>query len=471
MVSCRFAPSPTGLLHVGGARTALFNWAFARHAGGQFRLRIEDTDKARSTKENEESIIDALKWLDIEPDGEIVRQSARSDLYAKEAQRLMEEGRAYRCYASPQELEELRQAQEARGQKPMYDRRWRDRTDHPQGKEHCLRFATPLEGACVIDDLVRGEVTVANSELDDPVIIRADGSATYNFAAATDDGEMGITHVIRGEDHLTNTIRQVHIHEALGNDIPKFAHLAMILGRKVGDDGIEVNDELGEPVYEKMSKRNMAADMDHYRKEGFLPEAMVNYLAQLGWTQPGAEVYGPVDLTREFDITKVNNSAARFDIERLRWINWQHMRLAQLERLGDIAGLDAPSRAIEIAREKAHTIKELREELQWLSEPGMPTDPTLAGHLVDDNRQAFLDLCSSISNLDSIDGAAVKELIKGSCKKNGLKFPKLGMPLRVALTGREQSPDIGEVVDILGRDECKKRLASVVEAVGQAKAS
>lgn len=466
MAVCRFAPSPTGLLHVGGARTALFNWAFARHAGGRFLLRMEDTDRERSTAANERSIAEALGWLGLNPDGEPVRQSERGDLYRERAERLLGEGLAYRCYATPEELDELRREQEKRGIKPMYDRRWRDRTDRPEGKEHCLRFATPLEGSSELDDLIRGRVTVANSELDDPVILRADGSATYNFAAAVDDGEMGITHVIRGEDHLTNTLRQMHIHRALGNALPSFAHLPLILGRKVADDGTEAVNEQGEPAYERLSKRNMAVDVDHYRREGFLPQAMVNYLAQLGWTQPDAEVYTPEDLVREFDLSRVNRSAARFDLERLLWINREHMRLAGPERLAELAGTDAPARAVGIASEKSRTLNDLREELQWLGEPGDDMPSLLSGQLGEDNLEAFIALCGSLSGLDSVDAKAVKAQVREACKSGGLKFPRLGMPLRVALTGRLQSPDIGDVAEILGADECRRRLAAAAAATG-----
>lgn len=466
MAVCRFAPSPTGLLHVGGARTALFNWAFARHEGGRFLLRMEDTDRERSSAANERSIVDALAWLGLEPDGETVRQSERGELYRACADRLLGEGLAYRCYATPGELDALRREQEARGQKPMYDRRWRGRTDRPEGKGHCLRFATPLDGSFELDDAVCGRVTVANSELDDPVILRADGSATYNFAAAVDDGEMGITHVIRGEDHLTNTVRQAHIHAALGNALPRFAHLPLILGRKVAEDGTEAVNEQGEPAYERLSKRNMAVDVEHYRKEGFLPGAMVNYLAQLGWTQPDAEVYMPEDLAREFELSRVNRSAARFDIERLLWINREHMRLAGPERLAELAETGAPARAVEIACEKSRTLNELRDELQWLDEPSGTMPELLAGQLGEDNLEAFIELCEAVSGLGAPDAKAVKTLVRDACKASGLKFPRLGMPLRVALTGRLQSPDIGDVAEILGADECRKRLAAAAGAAG-----
>ena len=457
MVSCRFAPSPTGHLHLGSMRTSLFNWAFARHNKGTFLLRIEDTDRIRSSAEYEQSIIDSLAWLNMKPDGKVVYQSKRGKLYQSLAMQLLEEKKAYRCYATPEELEIMRKEQEARGEKPMYDRRWRDRTDHPKDKPCCIRFATPISGVCEIDDLVRGKVRMDNQELDDPVILREDGSVTYNFAAAVDDGEMSITHVIRGEDHLTNTVRQVHIHNALGNAVPSFAHLPLILGRSMAADGTPKLDEKGNPIFERLSKRNLAIDVNHYRDEGYLPDAMVNYLSQLGWTHPSTEVYGPDELVSEFAITKVNKSAARFDPERLRWINWQHMRKADPTMLAKMAGVKASPQAVGMATEKAHTLVELKEELSWVKRPKL-VDKDLLGHLGKDNRDAFIELCALIGKMDGVDASTLKKLIKDCCKRHGLGFAKLGMPLRVALTGKEQSPDIAEIAEVLGAKECRARL-------------
>ena len=450
---CRFAPSPTGSLHVGGARTALFNWAFTRHVGGQFRLRIEDTDRSRSSAVHEQSISDALAWLGLQVDGEVVRQSERGELYESKVMQLVEEGHAYRCYTTPAELDELRASQEARGEKPRYDRRWRTRRDYPSDRNYCIRFATPLSGVCVIKDWIRGTVEMANAELDDPVIMRMDQTPTYNFAAAVDDIEMGVTHVIRGEDHLTNTLRQVHIHTALGGTLPSFAHLPLILGRKA--------DASGEVVYERLSKRNMAVDIEHYRAAGYLPEALVNYLAQLGWTQPDTEIYLPADLVREFDLHKVNRSAARFDLERLRWVNQQHMRLLPPAQLAKRAQLQVPDQAVTIACEKAANLVELRAELHWLTAPS-DLDGTLQGQVAADNKDAFILLCHALGDLMPFTPAAIKDLIRSLAKEHNLKFPRLGMPLRIALTGRDQSPDIAQVAGILGPEECRQRLATVL---------
>lgn len=462
---CRFAPSPTGLLHVGGARTALFNWAFARHVGGQFLLRIEDTDRERSTAANEEAIIAALDWLQLQPDGEIVRQSTRTERYRTCAQQLLEEGKAYRCFATPAELDELRAEQEARGEKPRYDRRWRERTDHPSDQPYCIRFATSLAGETKLSDLVRGTVTMANGELDDLVILRADGTATYNFAAVVDDINMGITHVIRGEDHLTNTVRQVQIHQALTQTLPEFAHLPLILGRKFDEAGKPASNADGEPIYERLSKRNLAVDVDHYRQAGYLPEGLVNYLAQLGWTQPDTEIYTPAELAAVFELTKVNNSPARFNLERLRWINQQHLRRIDPSVLAALTGIDAPSEAFVIASEKAHTIVEIQEDLAWL-QPLAHVPEDLGGQLRDDNQAAFTQLCNQLAALSEFTAEVIKGEIKACCKQHNLGFARLGMPLRVALTGKEQSPDVAHVAQLLGQDETTRRLSCWTNGFG-----
>ena len=464
MTVCRFAPSPTGKLHVGGARTALFNWAFARHTKGQFLVRIEDTDKERSTQENEKAILDALAWLGLNVDDQPLRQSERQGRYTQAAHQLLEDDKAYRCYATEQELYEMREKQKQEGIKPHYDRRWRDRSDHPQGQPFCMRFKTQLEGHSEIDDMIRGKVTVANSEFDDPVILRTDGTATYNFAAVVDDMAMSITHVIRGEDHLTNTMRQAGIYFAFGKPVPSFAHLPMILGATKDAQGNLVKTASGEQAYERLSKRNAVVDIDHYRGD-FLPEAMINYLAQLGWTQPDKEIYSPQELIESFDISKVNRSAARFDLTRMEWVNQQHMRLLDPAQLGRLAGIEAPAEAITLAIEKASTISQLTEELEWLKEPE-ELEATLLGKLDDGNRDAFAKLCHSISQLGEIETSSLKSLIKDACKDSGLKFARLGMPLRVALTGKTSTPDVAEVAQILGGDECKKRLTKALKTVG-----
>ncbi len=461
----RFAPSPTGLLHVGGARTALFNWAFARHSGGNFLLRIEDTDRKRSSVANEHAICAALKWLGLIWDDEIIHQSSRKELYSKCAIQLVEEGKAYRCYATDEELALLRSQQEAKGEKPRYDRRWRERSDHPPHAPYCVRFASPLDGECQIEDLIRGTITSANSELDDLIIMRTDGTATYNFAATVDDRQMGVTHVIRGEDHITNALRQVHIHKALGGDVPRFAHLPLILGGKKDEQGNPVCNEEGKQVYERLSKRNNTVDIDYYRQLGFLPDAMVNYLSQLGWTQPDSEIYDPDELVSKFELTRINRSAARFDLGRLRWVNQQHMRKTPPEQLALQAHLTAPDEAIAIACEKAHTLVELVDELTWLNLPGKYTD-LLDEYLNQSDVAVFVELCQKLLRLEQYSADNVKTLVKELCSTHQLKFPRLGMPLRIVLTGKKQTPEVGKVAALLGSEECYSRLQTYLSSIG-----
>ena len=463
MVTCRFAPSPTGKLHLGGARTALFNWAFARHNNGKFLLRIEDTDQERSKPEFEDSILQALDWLGMKYDDEIVRQSTRLSAYQEIAQQLLDDGLAYRCYATAEELDQLRKEQIARKEKPRYDRRWRERTDYPANQEYCIRFKTPIDGECQITDLIRNKVTVPNKEFDDPVILRADKTATYNFAAVVDDAYMKITHVIRGEDHLTNTLRQVHIHQALNHDIPIFAHLPLIMGRKLDEDGnpIKKDDEF---VYERLSKRNMVVDVDQYRSDGFIPAGMINYLAQLGWTQPNTEIYTADELIQEFDLSKVNKSAARFDLDRLRWINQKHMQTMSPEKIANDFNIIAPIEAIAVAMEKAKTINEIKDDLFWLVKPNN-LEASLLGHLTNENKSTFVELINEINSLKEFTKENIKGLIKTKCKENNLKFPQLGMPLRVSLTGKEQSPDVAFMAQTLGPEEVKERLAVVLNLI------
>ena len=460
----RFAPSPTGNLHLGGARTALYCWAHARRNGGQFLLRIEDTDRARSRPEFERSIIEGLDWLGLQADEPPLRQSQRSQHYRAAAERLLEQGSAYRCYATVAELEALRAEQVARGEKPRYDRRWRDRRDWPAGREYVLRFATPLDGSAVIDDVIRGQVRVANSELDDPVILRADGSPTYNFACVVDDADCGITDVIRGEDHLSNSLRQLHMAAALGAGAVRYAHLPLIMAAAVDADGQLRRDADGALIYEKMSKRNCAVDIASWRRDGYLPEAVVNYLAQLGWTNPQREVYGAGELAESFELARVHKSAARFDPERLRWLNRQHMRSRPPEEIGRLAGVSAPAAAVEIACEQAHTLAELADELAYFPEVAIPND-AFCKHAEEGSRDALGKLAARLAELEPFDAETIRAAVKGCCKDHGLKFRQLAMPLRAALTGREKTPDICLIASLLERDEVASRLRRALESL------
>lgn len=459
-VVTRFAPSPTGPLHLGGARTALYCWAYTRKHKGVFLLRSEDTDRQRSAKRHEDGIIAALQWLGIPPDKPLVRQSERTATYKAAVDRLLANGDAYRCYTTREELDRLREGQLRRAEKPRYDRRWRGRGDYPPKRLFTIRFATPLEGSVTVRDLVRGELSVANAELDDPVIMREDGTPTYNFACAVDDLAMEITHVIRGEDHITNTLRQVHIHAALGGVLPEFAHLPLILGPKLDEHGCQMRDAGGNPLFERMSKRNGAVDVDCYREQGFLAGAMANYIAQLGWTHPQDEVYGLASLAREFDISKVQKAGARFDLGRLRWINQQHMRAMAPSELMAMAGLEVPDRAAELAMEKARTLVEFCDELAYFHGPdeGGP----LSKHLDESNCVAFAELTDALARLEPFEADGIRLAIRKLCTKHKFKFPRLGMPMRVCLTGREHSHDVAELAALLGRDVTLARMAKAL---------
>ena len=324
MVRTRFAPSPTGFLHIGGARTALFNWAFARHHGGTFVLRIEDTDLERSTESSVQAILEGMRWLGLDWDEGPVYQMQRVERYQEVARQLLRDGHAYWCYASKEELDAMREGQRARGEKPRYDGRWRDSTaTPPPGVTPVLRFRNPLEGEVVWDDLVKGEIRFANQELDDLVILRGDGVPTYNFGVVVDDADMRITHVIRGDDHVNNTPRQINLYHAIGAALPRFGHLPMILG----NDG------------ERLSKRHGAVSVIQYREDGFLPEALLNYLARLGWGHGDAEVFTAAQMVEWFSLDHVSRSPARFDGDKLQWLNQQYLKEADPQVL---AGLVRP---------------------------------------------------------------------------------------------------------------------------------
>lgn len=461
-VRTRFAPSPTGNLHLGGARTALYCWAHARSQGGKLLLRIEDTDQERSKPEYERSIIEGLRWLGIDYDEELIKQSTRLEIYQAAAQKLLAQGDAYKCFATKQELDQLRSEQIANKQKPMYDRRWRDRSDYPSEQKFVLRFATSLTGLVTIQDVIRGEITFNNLELDDPVILREDGTPTYNFACAVDDLDSKISDVVRGEDHISNTVRQSHIIRALGGNLPNYAHLPLIMSVKLDEHGKALVDEVGTIVYGKMSKRDSATDVDDYRKLGFLPAAMVNYLAQLGWTCPDKEVYSPQELTEKFQLSNVHKSAAKFDLARLNWINQQHMRAMDVDKLASLAEITAPAAAVKLATEKAHTLFELKEEVLFFSEY-QPNEDLMSKYLEEDCKPHFAELVTALIKLEQFETTNIKGLIKQFCKERGLRFPQLGMPLRLALTGREHSADIAQIAELLGQAEVIKRLARYID--------
>src|SRR5256885_9527531 len=392
MVRTRFAPSPTGYLHIGGARTALFSWAYARKHGGKFILRIEDTDLERSTEQSVQAIFDGMRWLGLDWDEGPFHQMQRLARYRKVAERLLREGKAFRCYCSKEELDRMREAQRARGEKPRYDGRWRDsKQAPPAGVTPVIRFKNPLDGEVTFQDLVKGSITVSNGELDDLIILRADGMPTYNFGVVVDDLDMNITHVIRGDDHVNNTPRQVNIFRALGAELPKFAHVPMILGA----DG------------ERLSKRHGAVSVMQYEEDGYLSEALVNYLARLGWSHGDEEMFTLEQFLQWFDLAHISRSAAQFNPEKLRWLNHRYLRqrpdadLANLvapriERAGGkLAGGPELPAVVTLLKERSETLEVLAgEAMMFYGEPGV-----VRGSVTDEVRPALAELTAAFAAL------------------------------------------------------------------------
>jgi glutamyl-tRNA synthetase len=439
-VRTRFAPSPTGYLHIGGARTALYAWAFARRHGGKFILRIEDTDTERSTRESEAAILESLKWLGLDWDEGPFFQMQRLARYREVAEQLVAAGHAYRDYMPRQELDALRAAQSARGEKPRYDRaigrKYRGEGPAP------VRFMTPQEGTVGWNDLVKGPIEFPNAELDDLVLLRADGIPTYNFGVVVDDLDMAMTHVIRGDDHVNNTPRQIHIFRALGNRLPEFAHVPMILGA----DG------------ERLSKRHGAVSVTQYRDDGFLPEALVNYLARLGWSHGDEELFSMSQLVEWFDLAHVSRSPARFDAEKLAWLNHEHMKRADDARLAALlparAGPPA-ERVVALLKERAATLKELAAQAEmFYADPGAQGAPAEA-------KAALAALARELEGA-AWERKALGAAVSAAAKAHGLKMPQLAMPLRRILTGREQTPSIDAVLELLGRETVLARIAKAL---------
>lgn len=464
MIRTRFAPSPTGYLHIGGARTALFSWAYARRHGGRFILRIEDTDLERSTQASVDAILDSMRWLGLDWDEGPFYQMHRLDRYREVADRLIREGKAYECFATREELDAMREQQRARGEKPRYDGRWRPERAKalglrpPSGAKPVIRFRNPDNGSVTFDDLVKGPITVANEELDDLVILRADGVPTYNFGVVVDDLDMQITHVIRGDDHVNNTPRQVNMFHAIlgesGSGLPKFAHVPMILG----------------PDGERLSKRHGAVSVMQYEEDGFLPQGMLNYLARLGWSHGDEEVFSMKEFVNWFDLGHVSRSPAQFNPEKLRWVNQQHMKAGALDVIaGTVAQRIKPSesfapdpsvleRAVGLLRDRSETLVDLENGVRLLLEGFQPDGPLIDKHLPDSIRPALLDLAEKLSAASDWSSEAVGAAIKSVLEKHGLKMPQLAIPVRVAVFGRPQSPDLVQSLCVAGRDRVLGRL-------------
>ena len=460
-VRTRFAPSPTGYLHVGGARTALFSWAYAKNLGGKFILRVEDTDLERSTQASVDTILDSMKWLGIAWDEGPFFQMQRLPRYREIAERLIAQGHAYYCWATKEELDVLRESQRARGEKPRYDGRWRpDRAKAaglvpPKDRAPIVRFRTPEDGESRWDDLVKGPIAFPNAELDDLVLMRADGVPTYNFGVVVDDLDMNITHVIRGDDHVNNTPRQLHIFKALGAELPKFGHVPMILGA----DG------------ERLSKRHGAVSVTQYRDEGFLPEALNNYLARLGWSHGDEEIFSMQQFVEWFDLKHVSRSAAQFSPDKLSWLNQHYIKAAPDERLAalvapELARIGAPvadgpplAAAIALLKDRATSILHLAEAATLFYGEHKPDAALLATHLNDATKKALSLLMQKLA-AGRWEKAAIAAAMKATLAESGLKMPQLAMPLRIVVTGRAQTPSIDAVLELIGRDKVLSRLAN-----------
>ncbi|SNR85939.1 glutamyl-tRNA synthetase [Methylobacillus rhizosphaerae] len=462
-VRTRFAPSPTGFLHIGGARTALFSWAYARKHHGQFVLRIEDTDVARSTPEAVQAILDGMNWLGLEWDEGPFYQMQRMNRYKEVIQKLLDEGKAYYCYCSKEELDALREQQMQEGRKPRYDGRWRPEPGKvlpavPADIPPVVRFKNPLTGNVVWDDLVKGQISIANEELDDLIIARADGTPTYNFCVVVDDWDMGITQVIRGDDHVNNTPRQINLLQALDATIPQYAHLSMILG----DDG------------QKLSKRHGAVSVMQYHEDGYLPEAVLNYLSRLGWSHGDDEVFSMAQFCTWFDLDHITPSAAQFNTEKLNWLNAHYIKQADLDYLAqDIAGRLASAgvavndrvdlqAVISLYRDRANTLNQLADSVAYFYQKPQLDAVALEKHVTPE----ILPVLNGLSGvLEQVDWTqeGLHAAIETAVTSNALKFPKIAMPLRVMLTGGAQSPSIDAVMFLLGKEESLARMQAVLQ--------
>jgi glutamyl-tRNA synthetase len=464
-VITRFAPSPTGYLHIGGGRTALFNWAYARKLGGKMLLRIEDTDRERSTAEAIDAIIEGLTWLGLDWAGEPVSQYGRAERHREVAELLLAQGKAYRCYCSQQDLEEMRAKAEAEKRPIRYDGTWRDRepSEAPAGVKPTIRFRAPQEGETVVDDAVQGRVVIPNKDLDDLIILRSDGNPTYNLSVVVDDHDMGVTHIIRGVDHLTNAARQTQIYKAMGWRVPHMSHIPLIHG----------------PDGAKLSKRHGALGVEAYRAMGYLPEAMRNYLARLGWSHGDDEIFSTDQLVEWFNLESIGKSAARFDFAKLENLNGHYIRhtadadllarfidflphaeggKAMLAKIDD-AMMAKLLRALPGLKERAKTLVELLKGAQFLfAERPLPMDEKAVQIIKDGGRDALSGLIPVLDAAEDWTALALETAVKAHAEAQGQKLGKLAQPLRAALTGTSTSPGIFDVLDVLGREESLARL-------------
>lgn len=462
-VRVRFAPSPTGHLHIGGARTALFNWLFARHHSGRFILRIEDTDTTRSTEEYIGAIIQGMKWLKLDWDEGPFRQTDRFDIYRSYAEKLLLEGKAYRCYCSAEELEQRRQEASAQGKPPKYNGRCRDAEHHPD-KPFTVRFKTPQEGHTIVNDLIKGIVEFENNQLDDMIIMRSDGTPTYNFVVVVDDIDMRISHIIRGDDHLNNTPKQLLIYKAFDWEPPSFGHLPMILGADKA----------------RLSKRHGATSVMAYEEMGYLPDALVNYLVRLGWAYGDQEVFTRDELIKFFGLDNVGKSAAVFNPEKLLWLNSQYIINSDATEIADAVlpflvrtgiirdneHLDKTwlSKAVRTLQERSKTLVELASSLKYYIHEHVEIDPKAKEKfLKPDNIKILAELKEELERLSDFTAVELEKIFVSLAGKLSIKLGNIAQPVRVAITGSTASPGIFEVIEIVGRDKTLKRLEKVIE--------
>lgn len=460
IIRTRFAPSPTGMLHIGGARTALFSWLYARRHGGEFFLRIEDTDRERSTDEATQVILDGLQWLGLDWDGEVVYQSKRQTAHIDAVEKLLAEGKAYRCYCSKETLNDMRDRQRIAGKKPMYDGRCGSEQQHADDAPYVIRFRSPNDGETIVNDEVLGLVAFPNEELDDLIIMRSDGTPTYNLAVVVDDAAMGITHIIRGSDHLNNTPRQIQLYQALGLAVPSFAHIPLIHGA----DGA------------KMSKRHGAVAITEYREAGYLPAAVVNYLARLGWSHGDDEFFSIAELIEYFDLAHVGRSPSRFDQKKLDWLNSQHLKHAAIETLLPLVqqALHLPheniapplSNVIDALRERSKNVHDLINGARFFYYAPTAYDAKAVKKNIKPDTWALLALfMDKAEAMETWDGTALHQLIADICQQQGVNMGKLAQPIRIFLAGVAVSPPIDLTLALLGKETCLQRLQRGIDAL------
>ena len=455
-VRTRFAPSPTGYLHIGGVRTALFNWLYARHCGGTFILRIEDTDKERSTNESVQAILEGMAWMGLDYDEGPIYQSDRLERYKEVIDQLLDAGQAYRCYCTREELDKVREEQRAQGIKPRYNRHCRDQHNPERPDvESVIRFKNPLEGSVQFDDAIRGQIVISNEELDDLVITRANGTPTYNFAVVVDDIDMGITHVIRGDDHVNNTPRQINIFKVLGAGLPIFVHVPMI----VGGDG------------QRLSKRHGAVSVLQYRDEGFLPEAMQNYLVRLGWSSGDQEIFSLDEMISSFDIQDVNRAASAFDIDKLKWLNQHYIKVSDSAQLVSLLSDRLKDRGIDVSsgppvddvvsalRERAQTLDEMADKSEYFFSEFEDYDVNAAQkHLRPVARDMLADVRSRLSVVEPWSAELIHAQVMATVEDYDAKLGKLAQPLRVAVSGTAATPPIDETLLLVGKARTVDRI-------------